>query len=390
MSKKRYALWQLLLAMLGSVLLTLAVTATALWLVLGPETLAMLQAWGIVNTRFVGEYDRGETVDAALNGMVQGLGDRWSYYLDAESLASQNQRRNNRYVGVGVTVNYTDPRGLLIVAVKKDGPAYQAGLLPGEVITVVDGFSLAGEANQQEGSERIQGEAGTVVKLTVVDAEGKERQVEVTRASIENDSVTEYTLLDNGVGYVALGNFYSGSGNQLNTAVDELMEQGATAFVFDMRNNGGGYVHELTAMLDHLLPEGPIFRSKTKTGREEVTQSDESSIDLPMAILVNGNTYSAAEFFAAQLKETAGSVIVGEPTSGKGFSQQTLDLVNGGALNISTGKYFTGGGVSLIGTGLTLDAEVILDEEQTLALYAGTLLPEEDPQLQKALELLGK
>lgn len=389
MNKKRYALWQLLLTMLGSVLLTLAVIGTALWLTLGPDTLAMLQAWNIVNTRFVGEYDKGETVDAALNGMIQGLGDRWSYYLNAENLTSQNQRRNNRYVGIGVTVDYSDPRGLTVLTVKKEGPAWQGGLVPGEIITAVDGFSLAGEA-QQEGTVRIQGEAGTTVKLTVLNEAGEERQVELTRASIENDSVTSYTLLENGVGYVALANFYSGSGNQLIAAVDELVEQGATALVFDMRNNGGGYVHELTQMLDHLLPEGPIFRSQTKNGKEEVTYSDADCVDLPMAILVNGNTYSAAEFFAAQLKETAGSVIVGEPTFGKGFSQQTLDLVNGGALNISTGKYFTGGGVSLIGTGLTLDAEVVLDEEQTRSLLLGTLTPEEDPQLQKALELLEK
>lgn len=389
MNKKRYALWQLLLTMLGSVLLTLAVIGTALWLTLGPDTLAMLQAWNIVNTRFVGEYDKGETVDAALNGMIQGLGDRWSYYLNAENLASQNQRRNNRYVGIGVTVDYSDPRGLTVLTVKKEGPAWQGGLVPGEIITAVDGFSLAGEA-QQEGTVRIQGEAGTTVKLTVLNEAGEERQVELTRASIENDSVTSYTLLENGVGYVALANFYSGSGNQLIAAVDELVEQGATALVFDMRNNGGGYVHELTQMLDHLLPEGPIFRSQTKNGKEEVTYSDADCVDLPMAILVNGNTYSAAEFFAAQLKETEGSVIVGEPTFGKGFSQQTLDLVNGGALNISTGKYFTGGGVSLIGTGLTLDAEVVLDEEQTRSLLLGTLTPEEDPQLQKALELLEK
>ena len=389
MNKKRYALWQLLLTMLGSVLLTLAVIGTALWLTLGPDTLAMLQAWNIVNTRFVGEYDKGETVDAALNGMIQGLGDRWSYYLNAENLASQNQRRNNRYVGIGVTVDYSDPRGLTVLTVKKEGPAWQGGLVPGEIITAVDGFSLAGEA-QQEGTVRIQGEAGTTVKLTVLNEAGEERQVELTRASIENDSVTSYTLLENGVGYVALANFYSGSGNQLIAAVDELVEQGAAALVFDMRNNGGGYVHELTQMLDHLLPEGPIFRSQTKNGKEEVTYSDADCVDLPMAILVNGNTYSAAEFFAAQLKETAGSVIVGEPTFGKGFSQQTLDLVNGGALNISTGKYFTGGGVSLIGTGLTLDAEVVLDEEQTRSLLLGILTPEEDPQLQKALELLEK
>lgn len=389
MNKKRYALWQLLLTMLGSVLLTLAVIGTALWLTLGPDTLAMLQAWNIVNTRFVGEYDKGETVDAALNGMIQGLGDRWSYYLNAENLASQNQRRNNRYVGIGVTVDYSDPRGLTVLTVKKEGPAWQGGLVPGEIITAVDGFSLAGEA-QQEGTVRIQGEAGTAVTLTVLNEAGEERQVELTRASIENDSVTSYTLLENGVGYVALANFYSGSGNQLIAAVDELVEQGAAALVFDMRNNGGGYVHELTQMLDHLLPEGPIFRSQTKNGKEEVTYSDADCVDLPMAILVNGNTYSAAEFFAAQLKETAGSVIVGEPTFGKGFSQQTLDLVNGGALNISTGKYFTGGGVSLIGIGLTLDAEVVLDEEQTRSLLLGTLTPEEDPQLQKALELLEK
>lgn len=390
MSKKRYALWQLLLTAVGSALLTLAVTATVLWWLVGPNILSVLEAWGVVNTVFVGEYDESEAIDSALAGMIEGLGDRWSYYLDADSLESQNQRRNNRYVGIGVTVNYTDSRGLLILTVKKDGPADQAGLVPGEVITVVDDFSLAGEEAQKEGSERIQGEAGTVVKLTVVDAEGAERQVEVTRASIENDSVTAAALLDNGVGYVALGNFYSGSGSQLNAAVDELIGQGAAAFVFDMRNNGGGYVHELTAMLDHLLPEGPIFRSQTKTGKEEVTQSDADCIDLPMAILVNGNTYSAAEFFAAQLKETAGSVIVGEPTFGKGFSQQVIDLSNGGALNISTGKYFTGGGVSLIGTGLNLDAEVILDEEQTLALYAGALPLEEDPQFLKAVELLGR
>lgn len=389
MNKKRYALWQLLLTVLGSVLLTLAVIGTALWLTLGPDTLAMLQAWNIVNTRFVGEYDKGETVDAALNGMIQGLGDRWSYYLNAENLTSQNQRRNNRYVGIGVTVDYSDPRGLTVLTVKKEGPAWQGGLVPGEIITAVDGFSLAGEA-QQEGTVRIQGEAGTTVKLTVLNEVGEERQVELTRASIENDSVTSYTLLENGVGYVALANFYSGSGNQLIAAVDELVEQGATALVFDMRNNGGGYVHELTQMLDHLLPEGPVFRSQTKNGKEEVTYSDADCVDLPMAILVNGNTYSAAEFFAAQLKETEGSVIVGEPTFGKGFSQQTLDLVNGGALNISTGKYFTGGGVSLIGTGLTLDAEVVLDEEQTRSLLLGTLTPEEDPQLQKALELLEK
>lgn len=219
---------------------------------------------------------------------------------------------------------------------------------------------------------------------------GESREVEAIRAAIQNESVTSYELLEGGVGYVALANFYSGSADQLNAAVDDLVEQGATALIFDMRNNGGGYVHELTQMLDHLLPEGPIFSAWGREGRMEVTQSDESCVDLPMVTLVNANTYSAAEFFAAQLKESVGASIVGEPTSGKGFSQQSIELMNGGALNISTGKYATGAGVSLVGTGLPLDEEIILDEVQGAALQAGLLSREEDLQLQKAIELLSR
>ena len=136
-------------------------------------------------------------------------------------------------------------------------------------------------------------------------------------------------------------------------------------------------------MLDHLLPEGPIFRSVSVKGDEVVTPSDAACVDLPMVVLVNQNTYSAAEFFAAQLQETAGARIVGEPTSGKGYSQQPLPLSNGGVMQISTNRYLTGKGVSLIGTGLTLDREVYLPDPQTD--------PDNrtDTQLNAALELLG-
>ncbi len=387
---KRYSLTQLLLSALLGMTLTLAAVTAFLWFALGPESLTLLEAWGIVNTRFVGEYDKETAIDSALEGMVKGLGDRWSYYVNEEQNIAQRQRRNNSYVGIGVTVDYADPRGLKLLAVKKDGPAWEAGLRPEEIITAVDGVSLAGEEAQQKGVDLIQGEEGTTVRLTVLNPAGESREVEAIRAAIQNESVTSYELLEGGVGYVALANFYSGSADQLNAAVDDLVEQGATALIFDMRNNGGGYVHELTQMLDHLLPEGPIFSAWGRGGRMEVTQSDESCVDLPMVTLVNANTYSAAEFFAAQLKESVGASIVGEPTSGKGFSQQSIELMNGGALNISTGKYATGAGVSLVGTGLPLDEEIILDEDQGAALQAGLLPWEEDPQLQKAIELLSR
>ena len=373
MRQRRFTPLHLILAVALTAAVCVAGGLLAVRLWLGPYGASLVRALDLVEERFVGEYDETAAVDAALEGLVDGLGDRWSYYLTAEELAAQELRRTNHYVGVGITVNYTDEAGLLIVEVAAGGPAEAAGLVPGEVITAVDGQSLAGEA-RYEGADLIQGEEGTAVTLTVRGTDGTERTVEAIRASLETDPVS-YEMLEGDVGYVALSNFYDGSADRLAEAVADLQEQGARALVFDMRNNGGGYLHELTDMLDFLLPEGPIFITRDKAGNEEITQSDAACVDLPMAVLVNANTYSAAEFFAAELQERDAAVIVGEPTSGKGYSQQTFTLPHGGAVAISTAAYFTGSGTSLIGTGLILDAEVY---------NTGA----EDAQLAAALELL--
>ncbi len=386
MKEKRFSRLHLILAaVLGAVFAVFALCLAA-WLFVGPHVLSFLEAWGMARTQFVGDYEPDRALDGALYGLVAGLGDQWSYYLTAEGFAAQNQRRTNSYVGVGITVSYEDERGLLIREVKEGAPAAGAGLLPGEIIAAVDGTSLAGEA-RYNGADLIMGEAGTKVTLTVLSQAGESRQVELERAAVPTEPV-HTQMTEDQVGYVRLDNFYSHSAEKLSAAVDELVEQGARALVFDMRNNGGGYVKELTDMLDHLLPEGPIFRTESKRGREEVVQSDEGCVDIPMAVLVNGGTYSAAEFFAAQLQETAGAELVGEETSGKGYSQQAIPLPNGGALNLSTARYRTGAGVSLVGTGVSLDREVPLSEEEAQALESGTLSLEEDPQFQAALALL--
>ena len=374
MRQKRFSLLHLLLAVLLTAAAMLAGGTLLLNRSLGAGGRSLVEALNLVNTLFVGEYDETEVVDAALEGMVSGLGDRWSYYLTADELAAQNQRRTNQYVGIGVTVSYEREEGLEIQAVTAGGPAEAAGLQAGELITAVDGTSLAGEA-RYEGANLIQGEEGTSVTLEITGTDGSVRTVEVERASIDTDPV-ESEMLEGDVGYVRLLNFYDNSAQRLEEAVTALQEQGAQALVFDMRDNGGGYLHELTDMLDFLLPEGPIFISRDRAGNEEVTQSDASCVDLPMAVLVNADTYSAAEFFAAELQEQGVAVIVGEPTSGKGYSQQTFTLPHGGAVAISTGAYFTGSGTSLIGTGLTLDAEVYNTGDG------------EDAQLAAALELL--
>ena len=340
---------------------------------MGTYGASLLEGLKLVEDKFVGEYDETAAVDAALEGLVSGLGDRWSYYLTEEEYQAQNQRRTNQYVGIGVTITYEREDGLLIQEVTAGGPAEAGGLRSGEVITAVDGVSLAGDA-RFEGSSLIQGEEGTTVSLEVLGAGGVSRTVEVARASMDTDPV-EYEMLEGDVGYVRLLNFYDNSAARLEAAVAELQAQGAQAMIFDMRDNGGGYLSQLTDMLDFLLPEGPIFITRDKAGHEEVTYSDASCVDLPMVVLVNEDTYSAAEFFAAELQEWGVARIVGEPTSGKGYSQQTFALPHGGAIAISTGAYFTGSGTSLIGTGLTLNQEIYQTGEG-------------DAQLEAALELL--
>lgn len=373
MRKKRFSLIHLLLLVLLTVVVTVGVGLGVIYQMVGKEGLSLLEGLHLINEKFVGEYDEGEVVDAALEGMVEGLGDRWSYFLTEEEYEAQNQRRTNQYVGVGVTVSYASEEGLQIVEVTAGGPAEEAGLQPGELITAVDGFSLAGEARYED-ANKIQGEEGTTVSLEVRGTDGQTRTVEVKRTKLETDPVSA-EMLENNVGYVRLSNFYDRSADRLKEEVTRLQEEGATALAFDMRNNGGGYLSQLTDMLDFLLPEGPIFITRDRAGNEKVTQSDASCVDLPMAVLVNADTYSAAEFFAAELQEWGVAVIVGEPTSGKGYSQQTFELPNGSAVAISTGAYFTGSGTSLIGTGLTLDKEVYLTDQG-------------DAQLEAALELL--
>ena len=388
MRKKRFGIPGLLVAILATFLLTLGAVALSAWLIIGPQGLTLLEGLGVVNLWFVGDYDEEEAVDGAMSGMVSALGDRWSHYLDPEGYEAQNLRRSNAYVGIAVTVSYAGGRGLRIEAVESGGAAAEAGLAAGGIITAVDGVSLAGEG-RYEGADLIRGQEGTTLTLEILGTDGQSRTVTLERRKIETQPVS-YEMLEGNVGYIRLSNFYDRSAQQLCAAVDDLVAQGAEGLVFDLRSNGGGYLSELTEMLDHLLPEGPIFRSQDRSGKETVTYSDESCVELPMAVLVNADTYSAAEFFAAELQEQGVGVIVGEPTSGKGYSQQTFLLPNGGALSISTAKYFTGNGVSLIGTGLTLDREISLSEEDAALLAADALEHSEDEQLLAALELLSQ
>ena len=195
-------------------------------------------------------------------------------------------------------------------------------------------------------------------------------------------------MLPGNVGLVTIANFNTNCYKETMTAVDQLMEQGAQALIFDVRFNGGGYKRELVKILDDLLPEGPLFRSQYYTGAEEVDQSDKDCIQIPMAVLINDQSISAAEFFAAALWEYDWAIMVGTQTQGKGHYQETYLLSDGSAVGVSTGRYTTPNGVDLEGVGLTPDVVVEVDDATYAAIYAQTLDPMEDPQILAAIAAL--
>ncbi len=375
--KKRFSSLALVITAVISVICSVGLVVLAAWLLLGASGLSVLQGIAEIRTQFVGEYDEDAMADAALGAMVESLGDRWSYYLDPDSYAATLLTRDNTYAGIGVTVTYTE-KGLEISEITDGGPAQQAGLEVGETITAADGTDLTGE-NASQGTDLIRGEAGTDVVLTVVDAQGESRQVTVTRAILKTKTVT-YEMLENDIGYIAVSNFYTGSAEAAEAAVDDLISQGAKSLIFDMRNNPGGYQTELTDLMDYLLPEGPILEKGNRNGPTSTVVSDADCVDVPMAVLVNGNTYSAAELFAAELQEKVGAYIVGSPTSGKGYSQQLFVLIGSRALNLSTRTYYTGSGVSLIGTGVTLDLEIESEGDEDAPLAAAIDLLQEQTE----------
>ncbi len=382
MKKLTRFLSYVLVAVLASVL-TLATTDAG-------ETVSQSkldQLSALIQERFIGEVDVTAMEDAAADAMVEALGDRWSYYIAAEDYQSYREQMENSYVGVGMTITVLDDdQGFEIKQVTKDGPAEEAGLLAGDVVIAVDGESVV-SLGASEAKSRIRGEEGTTVELTVNRA-GETLTFTVERRTIQT-VVAEGVMLEGNVGLVTIVNFDERCADEAIAAVEELIGQGAQALIFDVRNNPGGYKSELVKVLDYLLPEGDLFRSLYYDGTELVDTSDADCVELPMAVLVNGESYSAAEFFAAAIREYEAGIVVGTQTCGKGYFQTTIRLNDGSAVGLSVGKYFTPKGVSLAEEGgLTPDIVVEVDDETFAAIYAGTLDPMEDPQITAALEYL--
>ena len=349
-----------------------------------PSKLDRLEA--LIDDCFIGEADSQTMEDAAAAAMVKATGDRWSYYISAKDYDAHREQEENAYVGVGITiVQQEDDSGFLISMVTDGGPAQEAGIAVNDLLIGVEDQDVRGMITDQVG-QLVKGKEGTKVSLTVL-RKGENLTLSVERRRIEQP-VAEGELLDEGVGLVRIYNFDARCAQESIASIEKLRSEGAKKLIFDVRDNPGGFASELVELLDYLLPEGDLFRSVSFDGKEQMDTSDASFLDMPMAVLVNGNTYSAAEFFAAALMEYEAAVVVGEPTVGKGYYQQTISLGDGSAVALSTGKYFTPKGNSLADKGITPSVRVDVDEETASAIYYGTIQPGDDPQIQAAIKAL--
>ena len=383
MKKKIWTLISYILVSALSVAITLGLVS---WQKGGQSKLDQLEA--LIDNCYIEEADPVLLTDAAAEAMIAATGDRWSYYIPANEYAAYLENSENAYVGIGITITVAhDGSGLQVMEVNPGSSAEEAGLQVDDVITAIEGQSAA-DMTTTEARNLVRGKEGTPVELTLW-RQGQTRTVSVIRRKVEVQ-VAAGVLLEDNVGLVTIENFDDRCASESIAAIESLLEQGADKLIFDVRNNPGGYAHELVKMLDYLLPEGELFRTVDYRGKESVDRSDADCLDIPMTVLVNGDSYSAAEFFAAALQEYGAAAVVGEKTTGKGHFQSTFKMKDGSAVALSIGKYYTPKGISLEGVGITPDVVVSVDPDMAADIAYGQLSPEEDPQIQAALDVLNR
>lgn len=329
----------------------------------------------IIDDNYIGDADYNELYNAAAAAMVKSIGDKWSYFMNAEEYEAYKLSSSNEYSGIGVSVKVNSSGEFEVFSVEESSPAANAGIAVGDIITAIDGEDVS-DKTLEDVSLLIRSKVNKDFPMTL-ESGGDTKTVTVACEIIYKNPVSS-RLLDGNIGYINISNFEAGSSENTKKAIEQLLQTGATSFIFDVRNNPGGLLTELVDLLDYILPEGDLFISVDKSGKETVQTSDKVSLKNKMIVLVNGNSYSAAEFFAAALQEYNWATVVGEQTTGKARSQITLELSDGSAVHISTHKYLTPNRVDLAEAGgVTPDIAVSQDDEKT------------DKQLETAINALG-
>ena len=340
----------------------------------------------LVESLYYREVDEEALETAAIDGMLAALGDPYTFYYTNEAYAAMNEETTGRYVGVGLLVGEDENGALTVLRVFRDSPAEAAGMKAGDELTAIDATPVgAGTAlGLTETTALLKGDGEAPVRVEV-SRDGEALAFTLTRGDV-NINYVEYSILEGEVGYLSIYQFTGDDVSGVEEALSAFRQAGVTALVVDVRSNPGGLLDDVVKICDMLLPEGLIVYTEDRSGAREEYYADGEYWNVPMAVLVNGESASASEIFAAAVQDTGRGVVVGEVTYGKGVVQTLYSFPEGDGVQLTTAVYYTPSGRSIHGQGVTPDIEVSLAADASVVYHAPDA--QTDAQLQAALEAL--
>lgn len=315
----------------------------------------------VLESFYFGDVDDETAKDNIYKAYLSSYGDKYTMYYTADEYKALKESTNGKFYGIGAVCQLSGEGGVLLVDVYDNGAGYQAGLRSGDRVVNVDGRDITG-MELSSAVALIKGDKGTSVTLEVI--RGTERLTfSAVRDAVEAKTVS-YTLLDNNIGYLSISQFEEVTTKQFKAAVEDLQSQGIKGLVIDIRNNPGGLLDTVVGMLKYMLPDGLIVYTEDKQGnRKEYKGQDNDEFNLPLAVIVNGNSASASEIFAGAIQDYGKGTIIGTQTYGKGIVQTVKPLTDGSAIKFTIAKYFTPKGQDIHGKGVTPDMVVEYDTD---------------------------
>ena len=315
----------------------------------------------VLESFYFGDVDDETAKDNIYKAYLSSYGDKYTMYYTADEYKALKESTNGKFYGIGAVCQLSGEGGVLLVDVYDNGAGYQAGLRSGDRVVNVDGRDITG-MELSSAVALIKGDKGTSVTLEVI--RGTERLTfSAVRDAVEAKTVS-YTLLDNNIGYLSISQFEEVTTKQFKAAVEDLQSQGMKGLVIDIRNNPGGLLDTVVGMLKYMLPDGLIVYTEDKQGnRKEYKGQDNDEFNLPLAVIVNGNSARTSEIFAGAIQDYGKGTIIGTQTYGKGIVQTVKPLTDGSAIKFTIAKYFTPKGQDIHGKGVTPDMVVEYDTD---------------------------